>query len=71
MKELKALEILKRSVDKLNEEYRTTPLGSYKINNIVLERGYINIAIKELEEINNRSCRNCKYCSDDCDEDGE
>ena len=30
-----------------------------------------NSAIQELKELEGKSCRNCKYCPEDCDEDGE
>mgnify|MGYP003587050504 CR=1 FL=1 len=30
-----------------------------------------NSAIQELKELEGKSCRNCKYCPEDCDDDGE
>ena len=45
MKKLKALEILKEN----------------KIVRISVEPNYLNKAIKEFEELNNRSCERCKH----------
>ena len=54
MKELKALEILY----KIDTEYKYAQLNS----DSCIRSDFINEAIKELEELNNRSCDNCEYC---------
>lgn len=50
---MKALEILKDTLEELEFE-------SYQENNEA-EIEYINEVIKELEELKNRSCDNCKH----------
>lgn len=58
MKELKALESLKEYIE--SEDV----LGVLDYAHYTVMIDYINIVIQGLEELNNRSCRSCKYSFD-------
>ena len=64
MKDIQAiLEIL----TKINTTFKYAYLDS---DNCVRSEDIISL-IQELKGLEGKSCRNCKYCPEDCDDDGE
>lgn len=57
---MKALEILKVGIKLMNEELERNPATKDYIDN---EIKVYQESIKELEDLQNRSCDNCKQCS--------
>lgn len=61
MKELKVLEYLKKEINFLSNAISYNEQNGVSTDHLKINLSRINEVIKELEELNNRSCDKCKY----------